>query len=51
VRNRIVVQPYPYPWEERQPEVDPEGPPEWDPYYFDYPSLPWIASVDAWPGA
>jgi osmotically-inducible protein OsmY len=53
VRNRIVVQPYPYPWEERQPDVDPEGAPEWDPYYFDYPVLPWIASVgppsDRWP--
>jgi hypothetical protein len=48
VSNRIVVQPYPYPWDERQPDVDPEDPPEWDPYYFDYPTLPWIASVDTW---
>jgi osmotically-inducible protein OsmY len=48
VSNRIVVQPYPYPWEERQEEGDPEGAPEWDPYYFDYPTLPWIASVDTW---
>lgn len=45
VRNRIVVQPYPYPWQERQPAVDPEGTPEWDPYYFDYPTLPWIAGL------
>jgi osmotically-inducible protein OsmY len=43
VRNRIVVQPYPYPWEERQRDVDPDGAPEWDPYYFDDLTLPWIA--------
>ncbi|NIR42902.1 MAG: BON domain-containing protein, partial [Gemmatimonadetes bacterium] len=47
VSNRIAVQPYPYPWEERQQDVDPEGAPEWDPYYFDQLPLPWIASVDA----
>jgi osmotically-inducible protein OsmY len=40
VSNRIVVQPYPYPWDERMKEVDPEGTPEWDPYYFDRPTLP-----------
>jgi osmotically-inducible protein OsmY len=50
VRNRIVVQPCPYPWQERQPDVDPEGAPDWDPHYFDHVTLPWIASVDTWPG-
>jgi osmotically-inducible protein OsmY/serine/threonine protein phosphatase PrpC len=47
VRNRIVVEPYPYPWKEREPAVDPEGTPDWDPYYFDHPILPWIASLDS----
>lgn len=46
VRNRIVVQPYPYPWQERQPDTETEGAPDWDLYYFDHPSLPWIASAD-----
>jgi hypothetical protein len=49
VRNRIVVQPYPYPWEERQQDGDPQDAPDWDPYYFDYPILPWIASTEARP--
>jgi len=46
VRNRIVVLRYPYPWRERQPDAEPEGSPDWDPYYYDQPTLPWIAASD-----
>jgi hypothetical protein len=45
LRNRLVVQPYPYPWDERRPAVDPEGAPDWDPYYFDRNVFPWIATT------
>ena len=45
VRNRIVVGSYPYPWEEREGVDDSEGAPDWDPYYFDHPILPWVAAV------
>lgn len=46
VRNRVVVEAYPYPWEEYEEGDGSEGAPDWDPYYFDYPALPWIAGAE-----
>jgi osmotically-inducible protein OsmY len=46
VRNQLVVDPYPYPWEDH-PEQE-ETIPDW---YWDFPELPWIARTGSGNGA